>query len=178
MDVTLPAGDAADVQGIGEEELELAVERIPDGLPVNARRFHRDVRDALAGEPITQGQEIPGGRSERVQMVLDGFARHEADARDDGLLVNIKASALGMDDVHGHLRGEVASAWSPRGRKLENALSGRRPVAAVRGARQAPGHITIRARRTSRRPTSVPTPAAHSIPFHASRLRAAGGALQ
>jgi hypothetical protein len=90
----------------------------------------------------------------------------------------IEPGTLHVNDVHSHLRRERAAAWRPRQRSLEGALSGVAPVAAVRGAREAPGPTTIRALRTNAGPTSVPTPRADSTSFHPPWVRHAGGQLQ
>jgi hypothetical protein len=71
--------------------------------------------------------------------------------------MDIEPRALRMQQVHNAPLGAGVSAWSPRPRSLEGALSGLGPVAAVRGARGAPGPTSLRARRTNAKPTSGPT---------------------
>ena len=50
--IALAARDVAHVHGVGQRERKLAVEHVPDGLPVDARRFHRHVRAPLGGQPV------------------------------------------------------------------------------------------------------------------------------
>src|SRR5437667_335711 len=163
VDVGLAPRDVADVHGVGEDELKAALEHVPDGLPVDAGGLHRHVGAALGGEPIAQRQQVASGGPEGLHLTGDLGPSPDARAGDDAVLVHVKSGALGMNDVHaGLLRRVAAPAWSPRGRKLESALSGRRPVVAVRGARRAPGPTTIRVLGTIARPTSVPAPACES----------------
>src|SRR5206468_8924841 len=44
VDVALAAGDVADMHGVGEDELDVALEHMPDRLPVHAARLHGHVR--------------------------------------------------------------------------------------------------------------------------------------
>ena len=178
IDVTLAPRDVADVHGIGEHQLERAVEHGPHGLPEDAGRLHGDVGAAVGREPIAQRKQIRCAGAERADFVGNRLAGAEAHTSDDALLMHVQPGTLRVNDVHSHHRAEMASAWSPRQRSLEGALSGSSPVAAVRGARGAPGPTTIRALRTNAGPTSVPTPRAHSTSFHPPRVRHAGEQLQ
>src|ERR671930_200215 len=163
VDVGLAPRDVADVHGVGEDEFEAARQHVPDRLPVHPCGFHGDVGTPVGGEPIAQGEQLSGGGSEGLHLPGDLGPGPDAGAGDDAVLVHIQSGALGMNHVHaGLLRGVAAPAWSPRGRKLESALSGPRPVVAVRGARRAPGPTPIRALGTIARPTSVPAPAQES----------------
>ena len=47
VDVCLPAGHVLDVHGVGQHQLERPVEHMPDRLPVDPRRLHHDMGDAL-----------------------------------------------------------------------------------------------------------------------------------
>jgi hypothetical protein len=163
--VALAAGNVADMPGVGEDELEPAFEDLPDGFPVHARGFHRDVRTAVGRQPVAQRHQVRGGRAEGPPVVRDGRARHDARTGHHGPLMDIESSALRMQQVHDALLGAVASAWSPRQRSLEGALSGIGPVAAVRGARGAPGPTSLRALRTNAKPTSRPTRVARLAHF-------------
>src|SRR6059036_1719964 len=120
VDVALAAGDVADVHGVGEDELEVAVEHMPDRLPVHPAGLHGDVRAAMGGEPVAEGQQLWRTRAEGASVVGDGLPGARARERDDGLLVHVKAGTRGMNDVHSHLLGEMASAWSPRRRSLDS----------------------------------------------------------
>src|SRR5207245_11308941 len=124
---------------------EGSVEPVPRRLPVPARGLHGDMGTAVRGAPVTEREQLGRGRAERAHRVGDRRSGPDAGAGDDGLLMHVQAGTLRVNDVHEPLLGEVASAWSPRGRSLEGALSGSLPVAAVRGARGAPGPTTIRA---------------------------------
>ena len=58
VDVTLAAGNIADMSGISEHELEPTLQHVPDRLPVDARSLHRYVRDPLGRQPIRELQKI------------------------------------------------------------------------------------------------------------------------
>ena len=55
--VRLAARDVADVLGVGQHHLEVALEQMPHRLPVHARRLHGHVRDAVLGQPIVQFEQ-------------------------------------------------------------------------------------------------------------------------
>jgi hypothetical protein len=52
LDVGLAAGHVLDVLGVNEPELEVVLEQVIDRPPLDARRLHRDVRDAEPHEPV------------------------------------------------------------------------------------------------------------------------------
>ena len=99
-----------------------------------------------------------------IAQLLDGDWGHEATADetmgqevgDPSGVVDVALAAGDVADMHGV--GEDES-------ELEGALSGGRPVAAVRGARGAPGPTSLRAVRTNAKPTSGPTRAASLAHF-------------
>ncbi len=58
VDVTLAAGNIADMSSIREHKLEPTLQQVPDRLPVDARSLHRYVRDSLACQPIRKLQKV------------------------------------------------------------------------------------------------------------------------
>src|SRR5215218_3812392 len=60
LDVGLAAGHVLDVLGVDEPELEVVLEQVVDGLPVDAGGLHRNVRDAEPLEPVAQRQQLAG----------------------------------------------------------------------------------------------------------------------
>jgi len=58
VDVTLAAGNIADMSRIRKYELEPTLQHVPDRLPVDARGLHRYVRDPLGRQPIREFQKI------------------------------------------------------------------------------------------------------------------------
>jgi hypothetical protein len=68
-DVGLAPRHLLDVAGVDEDAFELVLEDRPDWLPVDAGRLHRDLGDAVGGEPVAQGQQ-PRHRGRELGKVL------------------------------------------------------------------------------------------------------------
>jgi hypothetical protein len=64
LDVGLAPGHVLDVLGVDQRELEVILEQVVDGLPVDAGGLHRHVRDAEAREPVAQREQICRHRRE------------------------------------------------------------------------------------------------------------------
>ena len=69
--VTFATRHAADLEGIGKNQLEMALEHMPNRLPVHARRFHGDMGALVRCEPVGQRQQIGSRRAERAHLLLD-----------------------------------------------------------------------------------------------------------
>ncbi len=171
VDVGLSTRHAADLQRVGQDEFKLAVQHVPDRLPIDARRLHGDMGAALCREPVGEGQQILGGRAECAHFLVHRRIGCDACAGDDGLLVDVESGTPGIQNLHRDLLS--VSARSPHDRSLENVLSGLRPVATVWGARGAPGPTDIRAQGTTEKPTSGLTRESYFTPsaFHPQRVR-------
>jgi hypothetical protein len=156
VDVGLAPGHVLDVRGVGQHQLEVPFEDVPDGLPVHARGFHAHLLDALGIEPVGQGEQARGGRGERAHFLRGRPVPGNAYAGDHGLLGYVQPSAAPLNDIHDGLRTAATSACGPRHRTLGCVLRGAKPRARVRGARGAAGPTDIRACRTKYKPTSVP----------------------
>ena len=90
-DVGLAAGDLLDVPGVDEQALELVLEDRPHRLPVHAGRLHRDLRDTVRGQPVTQRQQPRDRRRELRHMLLaPAPLRRHTHARGHLRLVNIQ----------------------------------------------------------------------------------------
>lgn len=61
IDVRLASGDVVDAAGIGKNQLELALEDVPDRFPIDARRLRANVRAAVQSQPVSL-REQPGRR--------------------------------------------------------------------------------------------------------------------
>jgi len=151
--IALAARHVANLHRVGQDQRDLALEDVPDRLPVDARRLHRDMGAAMLGQPIRQREQLGRRRAECPHVRLDRCAVREAYARHDRLLMDIQTRTPRIEHLHRDLL--VAPARSPRDRNLEGVLSGPRPVATVWGARGAPGPTDIRAQGTTDRPTSM-----------------------
>ena len=125
--VGLATRHAADVQRVRQDELELPVQHVPDRLPVDAGRLHRDMRAPVRREPVRQRQQIAGRRAERAHLLLDRRPGRDACAGDDGLLMHVESGTARIQDLHRDLLGgvseEPASSKSRR-RALRSATGG------------------------------------------------------
>lgn len=59
--IALPPWDVANVHRVDQNQREVAVEQVPHRFPVDARGFHRNVRDRVPAEPRVQVEQ-PTGR--------------------------------------------------------------------------------------------------------------------
>src|SRR5262249_32548369 len=101
-------------------------------------------RGRSRGPPASRSRpQLRGRRPESPAFVCDGGSLDDARTRHDTVLMDIEPGASQMPHVHDPLLEHVAPAWSPRQRSLEGALCGVGPVAAVRGARGAPGPTNL-----------------------------------
>ena len=71
LDVGLAAGHLLDVLGVDQDDADVALQEVEDRLPVDAGRFHRHVRDAVAGQPVRQGQQVAGHGREGADLLED-----------------------------------------------------------------------------------------------------------
>jgi len=77
VDIGLAPRNVLDVPGIDQHQGKIVVaQNVPNRLPVDAGRLHRDVRALLACQPLRQGQEILCRRPERPALAFDGTVRH------------------------------------------------------------------------------------------------------
>ena len=58
LHVGLAPGHVLDVLGVDQQQLEVVLEQVVDGLPVDARGLHRHVRDAETLQPVAQRQQL------------------------------------------------------------------------------------------------------------------------
>jgi hypothetical protein len=94
LDVGFPTRDLLDVGGIHQQAREGLLQRVEHGFPINARALHRHVRDPVRLEPVAQGQEFGGGRSECPHVLRPGLPRpRHAYARGDGVPMDVQPTA-------------------------------------------------------------------------------------
>jgi len=94
LDVGLAAGDLLEALGVDQDDLEAAFQHVEDGLPIDARRFHGNVADALGLQPVGEGQQLGGHGAEGADLGGDdAVGAGAADAGHDGLLVDVQAGA-------------------------------------------------------------------------------------
>jgi hypothetical protein len=70
LDVGLAAGHLRDVLGVDQQDVEAALQEVPDRPPVDTGRLHGDVGDAFGGQPIGQGEQVRGVRAEGTRLLL------------------------------------------------------------------------------------------------------------
>ena len=96
VDVTLAAGNIADMSSIREHKLEPTLQHMPDRLPVDARGLHRHVRNSLARQPIRKFQKIVRRRRKAAYLMACFRPCRQSCTGDDGIAVNIETSASPM----------------------------------------------------------------------------------
>jgi hypothetical protein len=123
VDVGLASRDVADVAGIGQDQFEPAFEDVPHWFPVDASRFHGDVRAAVHGEPVGQREQSGrgGGKAAHFVMLRSGHTTH---AGHDGVLVHVESGAAGIENLHVACCEINGSGSSPRDRILVSVLAG------------------------------------------------------
>jgi len=62
LDVGLSTRDLLDVAGVDQDQLEVVLEHVPDGLPVDAGGLHRDLGDLVGLEPVAQHEQAADRR--------------------------------------------------------------------------------------------------------------------
>src|SRR3954462_2139065 len=170
--------------GQGELALHLLAQHSPDRLPVHAGRLHPGVRDAVALQPRRQTLQVCGRGGKRLDVAHHARAFGDASAGHDTVLVDVEASAAGMQNLHGHLPCGSAVAGGARGAapavKPRTVYSNMRAPAlaglAQSGVREGlTGQTRMRARGTKNEPTSGPTShATVPVPSMAGRARPGG----
>ena len=100
VDVGLPARQVANVHSVREHEFEGALQHMPNGLPEDARRFHRSVRAPIFAEPVAQREQALGRRVEGTNLLRHLSLSRDAHARNDGVLMNIEPGTFVMDHLH------------------------------------------------------------------------------
>lgn len=91
--VALAPGHVLDVGRIGQHQLGLPLQDVPDRLPVDAGRLHRHVGTRRRAHPVREFEQAPGGRGEAPHLVRGARPLHQADARHDFVLVHIESRA-------------------------------------------------------------------------------------
>jgi hypothetical protein len=92
-------GDALGLAGIDQEHLHAArFQELKEGNPVDAGRFHRDGGDATVNEPVGQGVEVGGERTETAHGLRVAPRRHG-----DPVLgfADVDARGVGVADLEG-----------------------------------------------------------------------------
>src|SRR5262249_12603350 len=136
-----------DVLGVDQDDPDAALQDVEDRLPVDARGFHGHVGDAVTGQPVRQGQQVPGHGREGTDLLEDlAAAAAAADADDDVGLVDVDAGTAGVEGVHGVLPVDL----SPGGQRQADSLLCVLPAqagATVSGSWRCPGQTLRRALR-------------------------------
>src|SRR5690606_21498014 len=113
-------------------------------------------RALVHGEPVAQVLEFNGGGLVRLDVLFDGAAvSDDANASDDGVLVNVEARAARMKYFHGLLLDDELDE-EPASSESDVRAPELRALGTGGGARRAPGPTDLRAHHcTKNEPTSV-----------------------
>ena len=175
-DVGLTTWHVAHVLGVGEHELEVALEHMPHGLPVHARGFHGDMRAGVRCQPLRKSEQAARRRGKAAHLRMPG-RRNATNGCDHDVLVNVEPSATRVENLHRSppLRGGV-------GEEPTSSKSTRRAPGPRGPWRQFGVLVGLRVQllnglwAPSKRPTSVPTPPPIlSAPY--AQLHPAGSAM-
>lgn len=100
--VALAARNGLDVLGVGQHQLEGAGLRqnVPHRLPVDPGRLHRHRRDAMARQPLRQGDQARRRRLEGAHLDPDLALLDQPHSGHHRLLVHVEAGATRMQYVH------------------------------------------------------------------------------
>lgn len=120
LHIALASGYVADVRGIRQRQRERLFEQIPNGFPIRAGGFHRDVRHAVLGQPCRQRQQLSCRHPERAALLLDGSSV-DPHTRDERIFGQIEARTPRIQNLH-DLVTLSASARSPPERSLRRVL--------------------------------------------------------
>ena len=154
--ISLSARHVLHMRRIGEHQHEIAIAQdIPDRLPVDACRLHRDVRNALRGKPFRKGEKAARRRLEGAHLARHLRSRHSPGAGDGGVFMNIEASAIGIKDIHNDPPQGAPPAWNFRQRNSKNRAPGSQKIrGAFRGAWKFQIKLSKELNRTKRKPIS------------------------
>ena len=117
-----------DMGGVGQYLFELTIrQNVPDRLPVDARRFHGDMRYAFSRQPIRQGHQFLGRRLEGFDSSAYLAVHHVTNAGHHRILMNIRTGTMRMQNFH--RSSSCAAGVEPRSRKSRKRAPGLSPVA-------------------------------------------------
>lgn len=110
LDIGLVTRDGLHVLGIDQDDAEGVFQQGENRPPIDARTLHRHLRDAQAGEPVTQVAQAGGRGTEGADSFThaglfgsgSGFWFGEQATSDDGLLVDIESGTGGIENLHAH----------------------------------------------------------------------------
>src|SRR4029434_7045462 len=88
--VALTPRYVADVHRIRQYQGDVLFEHMPDGLPIHARRLHRDVRTAVPREPLHQLEQPAGRRCHRAMGIRDLRPSRDPSAGGDAASVYVE----------------------------------------------------------------------------------------
>jgi hypothetical protein len=99
--IGLASRHVLDMGRVGKNQLELAVgENVPDRLPVNACRFHGDVRRAFSRKPIGQSHQFLCCRLEGLDSGRYLAVHHVTNTGHHRVLMYIQTGAMRMQNFH------------------------------------------------------------------------------
>ena len=111
LDVGLAPRHGLDVMGVGDDQLEMALQDRMDRLPVNPGALHADMRHAVALQPIPHRLQILRHRRKRPDLLMRLAAglpdQHAGDHR---RLMDVETGTAFDDRIHHLLREAVAVA--------------------------------------------------------------------
>src|SRR4029453_5182290 len=135
-----------DVGGIDQQDGEVPLEQIKNGLPVHARTLHGDDCTPMGLEPGTHGQDVTGHGPKAADVLLALLliiAGHQTHF--DVLFVDIHASTSRIENAHGGFlpSGRMASVATHALRRISS--EDKSPLRAPREGATSGGAVKMRA---------------------------------
>lgn len=106
--VGLATGHVLDVVRVADDDFEVVLEHGMDGLPIDARRLHGDVRAAVFTQPVAELHQLARLRAEAPYLLsrpLVGSSNEQAG--NNGRLVHIEPTTAFNDRFHVTLQREA-----------------------------------------------------------------------
>ncbi len=108
--------------GVDDQDGDGGFEERMDRLPKLAGGLHCDMGDGEAGQPVREVEKVPSHGPEGADVALKYAVGPWGEATDDnGLLVDIEASTMRVENIHAAAPCVVAGWQDTRERRLSSA---------------------------------------------------------
>jgi hypothetical protein len=112
------------MRGVGQDQRAITVgEDVPDRLPIDAARFHRDMGAAALCQPGSERQEPRRRGLERAHLRFRRLVSCQPNCGHHRIPVHIEACAARVENVHCSLRDLRRRRRAPLDQSLNNALA-------------------------------------------------------
>src|SRR5581483_12102713 len=95
----LASRDIANVLRVGQHQLKVPLQQMPDRFPVHPRRLHRDMGDPMGTQPLVELKQRRSGGSKGPYLIMRRLC-DTADAGNHTVLVDIQPGASRIQYFH------------------------------------------------------------------------------